>query len=796
MKAIIKWLLGLTAMFCACGVFGLNVSTAFAETGGANQINATVTEINNEKLDNGNSLVMVLSANDYMTASEWSNTDYKWLNAEEITNRNSIDLAANNVANAQLDKNLDEYNFEEYVFIDGVSLAEFSKTNTYALIANKRTRPNTVSIDFAPNVLNEVSVVKIKAGCQLPTLKYSYLDTGEFSCISIQEDAVYENRNGVWLKAFKGYEEGVEYEGGEDSFNLSFDKEYKGHTAVPLNSYTDFFKKYEIQGELLDVMALVSASNTEKDNLMVLSFVNPIKAEQFNRLNLRVYINHQVDVLTYNADTVTTETLGPALESFTVNGGQFTYLTLNSALYVNDNGMIETIVFKFVEDCQPQYDAKGDILYTEDGEIIRDTFHFVSFNVANVTDVALVQEDSFTVVDEGDRYALTFRFNKSGKNENVALDLAKVFVNNVLLSDILAECSEATAEWYLAKGVYQINVSLPKTYTGKAQIKNAEYGFAGNNMSVLEGLAFPNGDVLATTYACHLYAGEKILDTELVKSYNTVEVENVRFSFIEGSNNLNFSIYFSGAITTSLYNHACEREDWRSDEKTSEIIGYDKGSSDIFVKGGYKSSLLDKVVINGRTIGEWHAYDSTALTSVQVHYGVGLSLNRMDIRFESASKNTYNQLYDLVSDGNGITVEVLSGLKFMTNNATTKSQTFKMVNGEFRTQEQEKSIHVYYNGSEITNGQEITVQTVVSDTSIVVDGVSDYTVDCKQADGKKTYTISYGEGKIFTFTVVEDTVPQSKEGCASSVGVHSVLASLALSAALVFAIKRGKKHEE
>ena len=797
MKAIIKWLFGLTAACCVGGCLGLNTAAAVAETDKSNAISATVAEINNERLDNGIAFVMVLSASDYMTADGWSNTNYKWLNAEEVSDRSNINTSANNVANAQLDKNLVEYNFEDYITVDGVSLAEFSQTNSYKLIANKRTRPNTFSIDFAPSVLDGVRLVEIKAGCQIPTLSYSYFGAGEFSYIEIEESVTYEKRDGKWVEYFEGYEEGVEYAGTEDNFNLTLNTQFKGHTAVPLNAYTDFFMANAVQGEYLKDKVLVSAANTEKDNLMVLSFVNPIDAQQFNRLHLRVYINHQVDVLTYNADSITEETLGPALESYTVGGGQHFYLTLNSALYAGDDGKVSQIVFKFAQDCEIQRNGNGEPIYDPAGWVIRDTFHFVSFHVEQAEEGALVKEDSFMVVDSGEAYALTFRFNKSGGNREGDLDLSKVSLNGVLLSDVLAECEEATAEWYLAKGIYQINVTIPKAYAGKAKIKNAEYNFAGNNMSVLEGLRFPNGDLLEKTYTCHLYAGENLMDTEFVESYQAIEVERVRFSFIEDSQNLNFSIYFSGAITTSLYNHACEKEAWRS----SENIGYDEGSSEIFLSGGYKASLLDNVVINGRSIGEWHAQDAAALTNVQVHYGAGAELNRMDIRFESASKYTYNQLFDLVSDGNGVTIEVLSGLKFMTNNAMKKTQVFAMVDGEFTLQAEESEIHVYYDGLEVQNGQEVTVKTAVSDASIAVEGASDYKVTREDANGKKVYTIAYGDGKTFTFTVSEDVVAAEEEngglfGCVSSVSAYSVVTLLAACAALVLTMKGGKKHEE
>lgn len=798
MKAIIKWLFGLTAACCIGGCLGLNTAAAVAETDKGNKISATVAEINNERLDNGIAFVMVLSASDYMTADGWSNTNYKWLNAEEVSNRSSINTSANNVANAQLDKNLDEYNFEEYITVDGVTLGEFSQTNAYKLIANKRTRPNTFSIDFAPSVLDGVRIVEIKAGCQIPTLSYSYFGTGEFSYIEIEEDVAYEKRDGKWVNYFEGYKEGVEYQANEDNFNLTLDKQFKGHTAVPLNAYTDFFTKNAVQGELLNGKVLVSAANTEKDNLMVLSFVHPIDPQEFNLLHLRVYINHQVGLLTYNADSITQESMGPALESFTVGGGQYVYLTLNSALYTGADGKVSKIVFAFAQDCEIQRNGNGEPIYDPAGWVIRDTFHFVSFHVEKATEGELVTEDSFMVVDDGDAYALTFRFNKIGASKEAELDLSKVALNGVLLSDVLAECNEATAAWYSANGIYQINVTLPKTYLGEAQIKNAEYNFAGNNMSVLEGLCFPNEDVLEKTYTCHLYMGENLMDSELVQSYQAIEVERVEFSFIEDSENLNFSIYFSGSITTSLYNHACEKESWRSDEDTRKIIGYDEGSSEIFLAGGYKASLLDKVVINGRSIGEWHAQDAAALTNVQVHYGVGLELNRMDIRFEAASKHTYDQLYDLAANGNGVTVEVLSGLKFMTNNATEKAQTFTMVDGEFKLQEEEKEVHVYYDGLEVTNGQEITVKTAVSDASIFVEGAKDYEVARKDVDGKKVYTISYGDGKTFTFTVTEDVVKAepAKGGCFSQMRIGAAIGMLTLMAMAAVVLKRRENHEE
>ena len=84
----------------------------------------------------------------------------------------------------------------------------------------------------------------------------------------------FARTEGKWVKYFEDYKEGIEYQGNEDNFNLTLDKQFKGHTAVPLNAYTDFFTKNAVQGELLNGKVLVSAANTEKDNLMVLNLLD------------------------------------------------------------------------------------------------------------------------------------------------------------------------------------------------------------------------------------------------------------------------------------------------------------------------------------------------------------------------------------------------------------------------------------------------------------------------------------------------------------------------------------------
>ncbi|MBQ8394812.1 MAG: hypothetical protein IJX49_04485, partial [Clostridia bacterium] len=644
-------------------------------------------------------------------------------------------------------------------------------------------------------VLDGITQIEFKEGCQLPTLAYGYIGGEESSCLLVEDGITFVKANGIWGD-FLGYEEGVEYHADEKMLHLNFEKTFKGHETTPITGYTDFFMQNAVQGELLDGKVTVSASNTEKGNLMVLNFVHPIDATQFNQLNLRVYINHQIDVLTYNADSITEGDLGPALETFTVGGGMYTTLTLNNALYVNDNNQVSTIVFQFVEDCTVQY-KDGEILYDNEGKIIRDTFHFVSFNLANEAEGALVSADSFMLIEGEDAYEITFRFNKVGQIDgNFALDTSKVLLNGYPLSQILADCKDATAEWYPVKGIYQINVHLPKSYMGAAQIKNAEYSFAGNNMAVVEGLVFPNGDVLERTYTCHLYAGEKLVDCEMASEYKETKLIDVKFSFVQNSENIHFTLYFDREITSTPYYHACEIERWRSTElKTVNESAYDEGTTEIFVDGGYKASLLNNIVINGWTLGEWHARDSRQFTNVQVHYG-NTALNCVDVFFEKTSLHTYTKLYDFVDEGNGITIEVKSGLKFMSNLVTKEDKVFLLENGEFVEQIADKPLHVYFDGVEVSQGDVLTVYVPVSEKCIAVEGVVDYEISSVKNGNTTEYTIAYGEGKKFTFSVMEEIAAEPDGGCASAFVGSSVCITFAALAAVALITYRRKGYEE
>ena len=116
MKIIRNLLLSFALAFGVIGAFTFESVMVSAQETFDKTIETELKEINNENLDNGNSFVMVLTATDYMTATEWNNTNYKWLNHEELQgSRADIDYENNNVANADLDTNLSAYNYAVYM---------------------------------------------------------------------------------------------------------------------------------------------------------------------------------------------------------------------------------------------------------------------------------------------------------------------------------------------------------------------------------------------------------------------------------------------------------------------------------------------------------------------------------------------------------------------------------------------------------------------------------------------------------------------------------------------------------
>lgn len=810
MKQAVKLLTAAAACLIAAATACVQPSSAIESAAEMQFANAIVTEIdkiNAENLDSGSCFVMELSVSDYMTATEWNNYNYKWYNCEKadgtnisLAERVQIDLTNNNLCNFVFDQNLSEYNFEESILINGQTLAEFSKTNPYKMVGNKRTRVDTLSLDFTAEVMKTITSVTLLPGCQLPTLSYAYVNDETSSCLLLEEGVQFEKRNGVWVKKFlfDGYVANESYNADEKMCYLTMEKTYKGHEAVPMESFTDFFDFYKyplggglVAGERHDGFALASGVDTQKGKIVVFELVNPIDAELFPKMYLRAYTNHKRTLYSYNTNDVTESTLGERMEVLTLGGGCFTYMELTTALYANKDGMVESIVFEFAEDGEPTLDANGNEIYV-DGALARDQLFFMSFylqsnedsNIKPVTNASLIIEQT----DEA--YEINFRFNVQGNDNGVALDKTKVLINGTPISEM-----DVTASWRILGRVYQIDISIPKSYEGEGQLRNADSDFIGNNIAVLKGLQFPDGSTLDKTYSCHWYSHEKQTACEMVENYGEVSVTGVDFDYVADSENLHFTIYFDKEITSAPYYHACESEQWRLAEIGGDPTIYDAGVVKAFVDGGFKAALLDCIYINGKSIGDWHAHDPKMPANVMVHYTYGnAGLNSVNVYFDKLCPNTYNELQAAVETGDGVTVEVRSGMKFTVNLMTTEDQTFVMKNGSFEEVREKRPMSVYYNGAKVENGTQVTVQTTVGKEALYVECDEEYQISEQTTENGANYTITYGEGQTFTFSVAFDLAPVEEEsGCGSAISGFA-LSTVALAAVAI--VGRRKKNEE
>ena len=764
----------LAALFCFLTA-GVKPTPAKAENE-----NATATQIDRVEVLNG-SFMLYLTQADYMTAEEWdttSNEAYKWVASLDWADRKN-----HNVHNALLNKNLDKYNYGDYILVDDEAI----EADQITLHANRFTRVNTLGIDFAPTVLANMQKITFKAGCQLPTLTYSYFGEGEFSCLTLEEDYIFKNHNGVWVRAypFEGYEEGKLYDADEKSFYTREEtSSFKGHKEAPMSHFETAFSDNGWMGEKGYVL---SSAIAEKGDLVVLEFVNPINAEEFAAIELNVFSNVPRSLAVHNAYDVTSSSLGDPLQTFTLPGRSaisFTTVTLISAYYADENGMIDTLVFRVLDD--------GSATNRGDNCI------YVGAFVCNRLNV--VYSNSFLIEEGEDAYHLTYRFNAKGEfTGKESLPLSKVFVNGESIEAINRKGQFATAKWAAVQGVYQIDVTLLKAYEGTAAIKNADNNFAGNSMQVAKGLVLPNGEMIDRDYACRIYAGETFVDYEMLDSYEDTRVTSVHVGLDYNPNapendpNIHFRIIFDEKITQRTYVHAAQTEAWRVVALTPYVGYYDEEISSAFVAGGFKASLFDNVFINGKSVGDWQASDAIP-TAVLAHYGQ-TGLYTLDLSIDCLS-DMYDDIYAAFNSGEDITIEIKSGMKFATAVKTT--QDFKcVINGYSVTMGDEKpEMQVFYDGKKVEEGDLLRSATPASENNISVQGIAEYSVQKTVNGNTTTFVISYGENKSFIFAVKENIIneiPTEKEGCSSSVSLGGVAILLAI-ATIVLSVRR--KHYE
>jgi hypothetical protein len=176
--------------------------------------------------------------------------------------------------------------------------------------------------------------------------------------------------------------------------------------------------------------------------------------------------------------------------------------------------------------------------------------------------------------------------------------------------------------------------------------------------------------------------------------------------------------------------------------------------SDLFVSGGFKSSLLDNVLINGKSLGELHAEDEYN-TCVFVHCGQMYETEIMNVSVDSNSA-TYQWLKPLYDSGEGITIEIKAGMKFPSGVMLMEDVKYVLKNGTL-VRELEEEVFIYYDGKAVENGSVIKTNAEALESSVCVIGTNEYTITKTLKDNVATFTVEY-KGKTVTFTVEQTVV--------------------------------------
>ena len=723
-----------------------------------------------ESFDDG-VLIVSLTDSDFMTADGWSYESVealKWNNATTYETRKE-----GNVFNAPL-QNFEAYNYAEYIYLDGVALSSYK----HALYANYFQRTDGLGILFEDaSVLQNATQIEVKAGCEIPSLLRCYFGQAEEESFVVGEDVYYKKHNGLWaqVRVFEGYDEGVKYDASDEYFYLrSPDGAFMGHTEAPTCEFTDIYAKEGTD----EGYALASSPQTEAGNLLVYEFVNPIPAAQFGKINLRVHVFSPLRKLAaYNPHQITVESLGEPLEYAEATLG-WSQISLFLPLYADENGMVDKIVLQFLNDGNANV-AENQI--------------FLAWFSLEAVD--FVHEQSLTIRETDDAYALTFRFNYGGEWESDALDTTKVSLNGETLAEIAQNGGLKGAEWQLAGSIYQIYAEIDKDYAGAGRVKNAQMSFAANIVRIERGLVFPNGMMLEDTYvyeALRLFT-DLVFETEIIvakesaQTFEETSVEGVEwFIDTESNDNLRIVVTFDECITNSAYIHACEAESWRGNALSAFPDLYSEGKSKAFVAGGFKTALMNCVVINGKTIGDLHA-ENAWTTCCFVHYGT-MSVYRMEIFVDSNAGN-YAALRALLESGEGVTVEILKGLKFTTGYQTERNYEYRLQGGVFVSTDV-PTISIFYDGVEVRDGSVVETAFAPSTDCIKIVGVDEYELSQVTTGNDTYFTVRLG-GEEWMFIVRETAVEQTEQtGCGASALGGGWLAALA-GVALVL---RRRKH--
>lgn len=404
-----------------------------------------------------------------------------------------------------------------------------------------------------------------------------------------------------------------------------------------------------------------------------------------------------------------------------------------------------------------------------------------------------ILDDSITLERVEETYRFDVRFNRKGTlpSENYIEDeIAElVEINGVKLSEINAEKKQARAKWNYVGGRYYLQVFLDASYEGEAAIVNEAYYFAGNTLRIDEDLLLPSGEKTGASFLLHVYRTNsitEIIDEELREE--AVYVENVSAGY-DVNGDFNIWITFSEEISAGMRLFLASPDSFGKTQlkpmNNHSIVYYDDELAKNFISGGYKSALLDNVLVNGVSIGEWLACDKTPgyLTAVMVHYGQ-VTQKTVSIVCDLADDHSWaTDIFTAATESyknGGLSVTVKEGMRFPTGKRVNTDAEYLYVNGKW--QKKVNEFGVYFAGNKVENGE--TVETKVKATvgDVFVSGNDSYTVREERQENVVTFKVYANEVETFVFSVRENIVaaPEAEQGMGCAATMQGLTAAYAL----------------
>lgn len=553
----------------------------------------------------------------------------------------------------------------------------------------------------------------------------------------------------------KPYELNVFYDASESYLKTQGITSFKGVNIAPFTERTTFWEKeakidsdkgYGLIAHQMDGREL------EKGNVMILEFVVPISTAKFEVLNMTLATATQGGATfeVYSVEEIQNGKLGPVRGRIMADFWAFKTNSIALETLGNGEGYVEAIALKLVSNEAQTFTVGGFSLSTMDSLIEK--------NGADILD------DKIQVEETDDTYNFYIEFNKAGSansnaNEKILNDM--ILLNNVPLSEINKDKTYVKVQWQ-QMGRYYLYISVDKEYEGAGAIINQDKFLVGNCIELKKGLEMPGGDKLSETYNLHVYLTSNVTDVESNTIYSPIEVNKI-YSRIDQNGDLMISVTFNNHITGSAIYYACNPDAFNRKDlaalNSSSITYYDANIAKAFINGGYKSSVLDNLLINGNTIAEWLATDKLSEspafnTAVMVHYGMeGNKVMTIVITDLSVVGGELIEKHE----NNELNITFKEGLKFSSGKQMKDTTSYQYVDGVWNLVAKGE-FAVYYDGCEVKDGDVITCEKAANAANISVTGEGIYTIKERVSGTKAEYSICEGDKELMKFTV-EGTEP-------------------------------------